>query len=35
VGAAGAASALPANPLGYVVVEVVGVGSAKIPYYTV
>jgi len=35
VGAAGAASALPATPLGYVVVEVVGVGSAKIPYYTV
>jgi len=34
VGAAGVASALPANPLGYVVVEVVGVGPAKIPYYT-
>lgn len=34
VGAAGGASALPATPLGYVTVEIVGVGPAKIPYYT-
>lgn len=33
VGAAGAASALPANPLGYVVVNAVGVGQVKVPYY--
>lgn len=32
VGAAGAASALPANPLGYIIVNVAGT-TAKIPYY--
>jgi hypothetical protein len=32
IGAAGAASALPANPLGYVIVNVAGT-QAKIPYY--
>jgi hypothetical protein len=32
VGAAGAASALPANPLGYLLINVAGT-SAKIPYY--
>jgi hypothetical protein len=32
VGAAGAASALPATPLGYIIVNVAGT-SAKIPYY--
>lgn len=35
VGAAGAASALPANPLGYVTCFVIGVGNVKIPYYNV
>jgi hypothetical protein len=35
VGVAGAASALPATPLGYVTVEVLGVGPAKIPYYNI
>ena len=35
VGAAGAASALPANPLGYVTAFVVGAGNVKIPYYNV
>ena len=33
VGAAGAASALPATPLGYATCFVVGVGQVKIPYY--
>jgi len=33
VGAAGPASALPATPQGYVVVDVIGYGPAKIPYY--
>lgn len=33
VGAAGAASALPANPLGYKVEYIDGVGLVKVPYY--
>jgi len=34
VGAAGAASALPANPVGYLIINVAGT-NRKIPYYTV
>lgn len=33
VGAAGAASALPANPLGYKIEYIDGVGNVKVPYY--
>jgi hypothetical protein len=33
VGASGAASALPANPLGYLIAHV-GTTQVKIPYYT-
>lgn len=33
VGVAGAASALPANPLGYIIINVAGT-AAKIPYYS-
>ena len=35
VGAAGAASALPGFPLGYVTVFAVGIGQVKVPYYNV
>jgi hypothetical protein len=34
VGAAGGASALPATPLGYIIINLGGTGSVKIPYYT-
>lgn len=34
VGAAGGASALPATPLGYIIVNLGGTGSVKIPYYS-
>lgn len=33
VGAAGAATALPANPLGYKIEYIDGVGLVKTPYY--
>lgn len=35
VGAAGGASALPATPLGYIIVNLGGTGAVKIPYYNV
>jgi len=34
VGGAGGASALPATPLGYIIVNLGGTGAVKIPYYT-
>jgi hypothetical protein len=34
VGSTGSASALPANPLGYLNIELAGVGNVVVPYYT-
>lgn len=34
VGAAGGASAIPATPLGYILINLAGTGVVALPYYT-